>query len=103
MKLLCPSSTFVATEICHSLARLKPIFCDINLKDHLIDPKHREFNYTEYFGNYGYILWGQPCNYNEIQKIADNHNLKVIYDSAHSLGCKHQDIYLGNFGDAEVF
>ena len=46
-------------------------------------------------------LWGQPCNYNEIQKIADNHNLKVIYDSAHSFGCKHQDIYLGNFGDAE--
>ena len=103
-EIIVPSFSFVATSHAIHWLGLKPIFCDIKLKDHLIDPKHIESLITpKTSAILAVSLWGQPCNYNEIQKIADNHNLKVIYDSAHSFGCKHQDIYLGNFGDAEVF
>ncbi len=30
--------------------------------------------------------YGHPCNVEAIQKIADNYNLKVIYDAAHAFG-----------------
>ena len=30
--------------------------------------------------------YGHPCDVDAIQKIADNYNLKVIYDAAHAFG-----------------
>ena len=103
-EIIVPSFSFVATSHAIHWLGLKPIFCDIKLKDHLIDPKHIEILITpKTSAILAVSLWGQPCNYNEIQKIADKYNLRVIYDSAHSFGCKHKNVYLGNFGDAEIF
>ena len=103
-EIIVPSFTFVATAHAIHWLGLKPIFCDINLEDHLIDPKHIESLITTYTSAIMAVsLWGQSCNYEEIQKIADKYGLRVIYDSAHSFGCKHENLYHGNFGNAEVF
>jgi dTDP-4-amino-4,6-dideoxygalactose transaminase len=48
-------------------------------------------------------IWGQPCDYEALQKIADKHNLKLIFDSAHAFACVSGNKYIGGFGDAEVF
>ena len=44
-------------------------------------------------------VFGNPCNVNEINKIALKHNLKVIYDAAHSFGVTFEGKSLFNFGD----
>ena len=103
-EVIIPSFTFIATA--HSLRwqRLDPVFCDIRMEDHLIDPtKIEELITPRTSAIMAVPIWGQPCDYSALQAIADKHDLKLIFDSAHAFGCKSEDQYLGGFGDAEVF
>jgi len=55
--------------------------------------------------------YGHPCNVDAIQKIADNYNLKVIYDAAHAFGVqdaqgsilRHGDLSVLSFHATKVF
>ena len=103
-EVIIPSFTFIATA--HSLRwqRIDPVFCDVRLEDHLIDPTKIEAFITPRTSAIMAVpIWGQPCDYTALQAIADKHGLKLIFDSAHAFGCKSGDQYLGGFGDAEVF
>jgi dTDP-4-amino-4,6-dideoxygalactose transaminase len=103
-EVIIPSFTFIATA--HSLRwqRIDPVFCDVRLEDHLIDPDQIEALTTPRTSAIMAVpIWGQPCDYEVLQNIADKHGLKLIFDSAHAFGCKSADRYLGGFGDAEVF
>jgi dTDP-4-amino-4,6-dideoxygalactose transaminase len=103
-EVIIPSFTFIATA--HSLRwqRIDPVFCDVRLEDHLIDPDQIEALITPRTSAIMAVpIWGQPCDYEVLQNIADKHGLKLIFDSAHAFGCKSSDRYLGGFGDAEVF
>ncbi|MCX7076592.1 MAG: DegT/DnrJ/EryC1/StrS family aminotransferase, partial [Methylococcales bacterium] len=46
--------------------------------------------------------YGYPCDVERIQAIADNYNLKVIYDAAHAFGVKNQEGGILNHGDLSV-
>ena len=46
--------------------------------------------------------YGHPCDVEAIQKIADNYNLKVIYDAAHAFGVQCHDGSILNHGDLSV-
>ena len=103
-EVIIPSFTFIATA--HSLRwqRIDPVFCDVRLEDHLIDPDQIEALITPRTSAIMAVpIWGQPCDYEILQNIADKHGLKLIFDSAHAFGCKSGDRCLGGFGDAEVF
>ena len=96
--------TFISTT--HAIVRngLKPVFCDIKLSDGTIDENKIEELITE---NTVAILpvhvYGNICNVEAIQKIADKYGLKVIYDAAHAFGEKLNGVGVGNFGDASIF
>jgi dTDP-4-amino-4,6-dideoxygalactose transaminase len=68
------------------LGGLYPVFADILRSDLCIDPQKVEAAITE---NTQAILathvYGNPCEVYELQKIADKHNIKLIYDAAHAL------------------
>ena len=103
-EVIIPSFTFIATA--HSLRwqRIDPVFCDVRVENHLIDPNQIEALITlRTTAIMSVPTWGQPCDYDALQNIADKHGLKLIFDSAHAFGCKLGDQYLGGFGDAEVF
>lgn len=103
-EVIIPSFTFIASA--HSLRwqRIDPVFCDVRLEDHLIVPDQIEALITPRTSAIMAVpIWGQPCDYEVLQKIADKHNLKLIFDSAHAFGCTSGNKYLGGFGDAEVF
>ena len=103
-EVIIPSFTFIATA--HSLRwqRIDPVFCDVRVEDHLIDPDQIEALITPRTSAIMAVpIWGQPCDYEILQNIADKHNLKLIFDSAHAFACKSSDRYLGGYGDAEVF
>ena len=44
-------------------------------------------------------VYGNPCNVKAINKIAEKHNLKVIYDAAHCFGVKYEGESIFNYGD----
>jgi dTDP-4-amino-4,6-dideoxygalactose transaminase len=48
-------------------------------------------------------VYGNACNIDGIQKIADKYNLKVIYDAAHAFGVKYNGKGIGGYGDASIF
>lgn len=95
--------SFVATS--HSLLwnGIKPVFVDIDPDTFNLDPNKIEAAITP---NTSAILavhcYGNPCDVNAIQVIADNYNLKVIYDAAHSFGVQCEDGNLLKFGDLSI-
>lgn len=44
-------------------------------------------------------VFGNPCNVEEIERIAKKHNLKVIYDAAHCIGVKYKGKSIFEYGD----
>lgn len=96
--------TFISTTHAIVRNRLTPIFCDIKNNDGTIDETKIEKLINE---NTVAIIpvhvYGNICNIEEIQRIADKYNLKVIYDAAHAFGVRYKGIGIGNYGDATVF
>lgn len=96
--------TFASTT--HAIVRngLMPVFCDIDSKDFTIDTEQIESLITPSTSAIvGVHVYGSLCNVEKIQKIADKHHLKVIYDAAHAFGITKDGIGIGTFGDASVF
>lgn len=96
--------TFVSTT--HAIVRngLRPIFCDVNPLDYTIDVSQIERKITERTSAIVPVhVYGNICDVENIQKIADKYKLKVIYDAAHSFGEKYKGQGIGNYGDASVF
>ena len=95
--------SFVATA--HSLLwnGIKPVFVDIDPVSLNLDPAKIEAAITPQTTAIMPVhCYGYPCDVKRIQQIADNYNLKVIYDAAHAFGVKNQDGGILNHGDLSV-
>ncbi len=96
--------TFISTT--HAIVRnhLQPVFCDVKASDGTIDESKIEELITEKtVAILPVHVYGNICNVEEIQRIADKYSLKVIYDAAHAFGVKYRGRGIGNYGDASVF
>lgn len=96
--------TFISTTHAIVRNRLKPVFCDVKLTDGTIDENKIESLITDKtVAILPVHVYGNVCNVEEIQKIADRHHLKVIYDAAHAFGVKYKGRGIGSYGDASIF
>ena len=96
--------TFASTT--HAIVRngLKPVFCDINPDDYTIDVEKIESLITEKTSAIIPVhVYGNVCDIEAIDRIAKKHNLKVIYDAAHTFGVTVNGQGIGTFGDASMF
>lgn len=96
--------TFISTT--HAIVRnhLQPVFCDVKPEDGTIDETKIEELITEKtVAILPVHVYGNICNIEEIQRIADKYNLKVIYDAAHAFGVKYKGKGIGSYGVASVF
>ena len=96
--------TFASTT--HAIVRngLKPVFCDINPDDYTIDVEKIESLITEKTSAIIPVhVYGNVCDVEAIDRIAKKHNLKVIYDAAHTFGVTVNGQGIGTFGDASMF
>lgn len=92
--------SFVATT--HSLwwNGIKPVFVDIDPQTLNLDPKKIERAITPKTTAIMPVhVYGNPCNMEEIQAIADKYGLKVIYDAAHAFGVRINGESILNYGD----
>lgn len=95
--------SFVATS--HSLLwnGIKPVFVDIDPNTLNLDPAKIEAAITPQTTAIMPVhCYGHPCDVEAIQKIADNYNLKVIYDAAHAFGVQDHRGSVLNHGDLSV-
>ena len=92
--------SFAATTSTLAWEGLKPVFADINADTFNLDPKNIEPLINE---NTSAIVpvhvFGNPCDVETIQTIADKHKLKVIYDAAHAFGTEYKGQSVLNYGD----
>ncbi len=103
-EVIVPSMTFIATAHALQWLGIKPVFCDVKPGTYHLDPACVEKHITPHTSwILGVHLWGQPCDIDGLQAIADRHNLKLLFDAAHAFGCSYNDRMIGNFGNAEVF
>ena len=96
--------TFVSTT--HAIVRngLTPVFCDIDPLSMTIDSEKIESLITEKTSAIIPVhVYGNICNVDVIQKIADKHDLKIIYDAAHAFGIRVNGKGVANFGDTSMF
>lgn len=96
--------TFVSTT--HAIVRngLEPVFCDVDPKDCTIDVTKLEALITDRTTAIIPVhVYGNICNVEEIDRIAQKYGLKVLYDAAHTFGCTYKGKGVGTLGDASCF
>lgn len=95
--------SFVATT--HSLHwnGIRPVFADIDAGSFNLDPRKVERAITARTTAIVPVhVYGNPCEVEEIKRIADCYGLKVIYDAAHAFGVRYRGRSLLSHGDLSV-
>ena len=95
--------SFVATTHALHWHSNTPVFVDVEPKTLNLDPAKIEAAITPQTTAIMPVhCYGNPCDVDAIQKIADNYNLKVIYDAAHAFGVQCHCGSVLNHGDLSV-
>jgi dTDP-4-amino-4,6-dideoxygalactose transaminase len=103
-EIIVPANTYIATILAISANRLSPILVEPKLDTYLIDETKIEKVLNEKTKAILPVhLYGQLCNMDVINEIAQKHNLLVIEDSAQSHGAKKYGKKSGAFGNASGF
>ena len=103
-EVIVPSWTFVATAHALYWQGITPVFADIDPATHNLDPDAvRRMITPRTTGIIGVHLWGRAAPINELQAIADEHRLKLMFDAAHAFGSTYRGQSIGRFGECEVF
>ena len=103
-EVIIPTNTFVATIEAVIYCGATPILCDIDQNSHNLNVELLEQLITSrtkaiipvHFG-------GHPCDMDEILRIAQQYNLKIIEDAAHALPSEYKKRRIGTIGDATCF
>lgn len=104
--------SFVATSHAMLWNGLRPVFVDVDPETLNMDPDRIERAITPATTAIMPVhCYGHPCDVAAIQRIADRHGLKVIYDAAHAFGVcdgggsvlRHGDLAILSFHATKVF
>ncbi|ATX82014.1 dTDP-4-amino-4,6-dideoxygalactose transaminase [Mariprofundus ferrinatatus] len=102
-EVIVPSYTFIATAHALSWQGITPVFADIDPDTHNLDPDSVcQMITPRTTGIIGVHLWGRPSPVEALQRIADDHDLKLLFDAAHAFGCSYKGRQIGSFGSCEV-
>lgn len=95
--------TYIATATAIAWEGCKPVFVDIDEGTFCINPELIEKAITEQTSAIlATHVYGNPCDVEKIEKIAQKYSLKVIYDAAHCFGVKIKGKSILLNGDAST-
>lgn len=96
--------TFAASANCALYCGAKPVFADIDPVTYNIDCKSVESLITDKTKAIIPVHYtGQPCDMDEIHRIAKKYNLIVIEDAAHAVGAEYKGKKIGALSDMTEF
>lgn len=95
--------SYVATTAAIVWENCTPVFVDIHPEYLTIDETKIEAAITDKTtAILATHVFGNPCNVDVIEAIAQKHNLKVIYDAAHAFGVTYKGHSIFNYGDVST-
>ena len=96
--------TFIATANSILMAGAKPVFADIEEDTFNINPEEIRNKITKKTKAIMTVdLYGQLCDYDEINKISEKNNLIVIEDACQAANAEYKNKKAGSFGDIAAF
>jgi len=95
--------SFVSTTSAIVAERMKPVYADIDQESYNIDPK----NIEQYINKNTVAIapchvFGNACDIEAIDNIAEKHDLKVIYDASHAFDVQYKGKHILNYGDMSI-
>ncbi|NED94999.1 DegT/DnrJ/EryC1/StrS family aminotransferase [Phytoactinopolyspora alkaliphila] len=99
-----PAYTFVGSATAALMIGAVPVFADVDLRTHLLDPRAAEAAVTERTAAIMPVhLAGQPCDMDALLEIANRRGLAVVEDAAQGHGAEWRGRRVGALGDAGMF
>ncbi|MBI5739129.1 MAG: DegT/DnrJ/EryC1/StrS family aminotransferase [Nitrospirae bacterium] len=103
-EVILPAQTFIASGLVVLMHYARPVFADIQYKTGNIDPDAIRNKITGKTRAVIPVHWGgYPCDLDEINAIAKQHNLAVIEDAAHALGATYKGRPIGSISRFTAF
>jgi dTDP-4-amino-4,6-dideoxygalactose transaminase len=103
-EVIVPANTYIATAWGVSYTGATPVFADCTADTFELDPESVRQKITDKTkAIIGVHLYGQPFEYNEIRRIADEHGLYVVEDCAQSHYAFYEGRQVGTLGDLACF
>lgn len=103
-EVIVPSYTFSGTVHAAIWTSLRPVFADIDRASFTISPAAIEERITPRTSAIlAAPVYGNPCDNEALQALADRCGLALLHDSASGFGCTYRGRRLGGFGKAEIF
>jgi len=103
-EVILPVNTFIATAEAVVNVGATPVFVDVREEDLLIDPEKVEKAISlKTKAIIGVHLFGQPCDVQELRKIASQNNIFFIEDAAQAHGATFKRKSVGSFGKVACF
>ena len=92
--------SYIATTSSIVWEGCKPVFVDIDPDTLNVDAAQIEAKISDKTtGILVTHVFGNPCEIEAIQRVADKYHLKIIYDAAHCFGTKYKGRSVFEFGD----
>jgi dTDP-4-amino-4,6-dideoxygalactose transaminase len=104
-KIILPAFTFPATVQSLTWAKIEPLFCDVDPLTHMLTPELVAplLNEQDVSAVLPVHLWGNLCNTEVIEDLAQEKGIPVYYDASHAFGCTHKGRRAGSNGILECF
>ena len=99
-----PALTYFAIPAMAAASGVRPVFADIGLRSHVLDPESfRRAITPRTRAVVPTHLFGTPCDMDAIRAIADEHGVRVIEDVAQATGARYRGAMVGSLGDAAYY
>lgn len=103
-EIIVPANTYIATWLAASYVDCIPVPVEPDVRTYNIDAKKIESAITDRTKVIMPVhLYGQPCDMDEIQRIANKYNLIVVEDAAQAHGALYKGKRTGSLGHAAGF
>ena len=103
-EIIVPANTYIASILAISNNKCAPVLVEPDIHTFLIDPKKIEEKITKKTKAILVVhLYGRVVNMDEICKLAQKYNLKIIEDAAQAHGAQFKNKRVGNLSDAAGF
>jgi dTDP-4-amino-4,6-dideoxygalactose transaminase len=100
-EVIVPANTYIASILAITDNRLRPILVEPDINNYNLDISIIEKHITPNTRAIMVVhLYGQICWNEELEKIAQKHNLKIIEDNAQAIGASWNGKRSGSLGDA---
>lgn len=103
-EVIVPAMTFAATANCIVFQGGNPIFADVDPDTLLVGPVQVETKITPRTKAVIAVDYaGQPCDYDDLVAIADQHSLVLVADACHALGAGYKGRMVGSLAELNAF